>query len=75
MNTLILTAMSMPSGVGGLLIQFLVIVVVLLIVAGLIYVVETYIMKQALPNMVRLVIGLVLIILIIIWAVGAMGGG
>jgi hypothetical protein len=64
---------AMPHGLVGLLIGFLIIVVAIAILAGLIYLVETYIMKQALPTIVRLVIGLVVLILIIIWVINAIG--
>jgi hypothetical protein len=32
-------------------------------------------MKQALPNPIKLIIGLVLIILVIIWGINMFGGG
>lgn len=66
MNLLMTMAAATPS-LSELLIGFLVLVVVLLIIAGLIWVIETYIMKQQIPGPVKLVIGIVLIILVIIW--------
>jgi hypothetical protein len=76
MNTLMLaTMMESPvgGGVKGLLIQFIIILIVLAIVGGLIYAIETWIIKAPLPNMVKLVIGLILVLLVIIWAIGAIG--
>lgn len=77
MNTLILTTALMESqtggGLKGLLISFLVILVILAIVGGLIYAIESWIIKSPLPTPVRLVIGLICIILVIIWAIGAIG--
>jgi preprotein translocase subunit SecE len=52
-----------------LLIGFLVILVVLAIIAGLIYAVETWVMKSEIPSQIKLVIGLVLIVLVLIWAI------
>jgi hypothetical protein len=77
MNTMLIAALTMPTshGLTGLLIGFLVIIVVIAIIAGLIYAIETWIMKESLPTPVKLVIGLILIVLIIIWAIGAIGGG
>jgi hypothetical protein len=78
MNTAILTAAAFNVGGGGLsglLIGFLVIIVVIAIIAGLIYAVETWIIGGPLPTPVKLVIGLVLIVLVIIWAIQHFGGG
>jgi hypothetical protein len=66
MNLLILAA---APPLKELLIGFLVILVVLAIIAGLIYAIETWVMHQALPGPVKLVIGLVLIVLVLIWAI------
>lgn len=72
MNTLLLAAAA-PE-LSSILIAFLVLLVVIIVIAGLIYAIETWIMKQAMPTPVRLVIGLVLIILVIIWGIRMFGG-
>jgi hypothetical protein len=56
-----------------LLLQFLGIVVLIAAIAALIYVVETYVIKESLPNAVKMFIGLVLIILVIIWGINLFG--
>jgi hypothetical protein len=58
-----------------LLIGFLILIVVIAIIGGLIWAIETWIMKQALPLPVKLIIGLVLIVLVIIWGIKMFGGG
>lgn len=62
------TLLTVTTGAGLLhiLLIFLVALVVILALAGLIWAIETYIIKAPLPNPVRLLIGLVLIILVII---------
>jgi hypothetical protein len=77
MNTLLLDAINLggTGGLSGLLIGFLIIIVVLAIIAGLIYAIETWIIGSALPTPIKLVIGLVLIVLVIIWAIQHIGGG
>jgi hypothetical protein len=52
-----------------LLIGFLVILVVLAIIAGLIYAIETWVMQSPIPQPIKLVIGLVCIVLVLIWAI------
>jgi hypothetical protein len=75
-TTLTLAALSLSGGgLSGLLIGFLIIIVVIAIIAGLIYAIETWIIGSALPTPVKLVIGLVLIVLVIIWAIQHIGGG
>lgn len=69
MNTLLLLAAA-PQ-LKELLIGFLVIIVVIAIIAGLIYAIETWIMHSTIPAPVKLVIGLVLIVLVVIWAINA----
>ncbi len=61
---------SHAGGLKGLLIGLIIAVVVIFVVAGLIYLIETYINKGPLPTPVRLVIALVMVILVIIWAIG-----
>lgn len=74
MNTLFLAAtMALPHGLVGLLIGFLLIIVAIAVIAGLIYAVEQWIIKGPLPNMVRMVIGLIVIVLVIIFIVNALG--
>jgi hypothetical protein len=58
-----------------ILIGFLVILLLLAVVAGLIYAIEEWIMKAPIPGPIKLVIGLALIVLVIIWAIKAFGGG
>lgn len=70
--------MLAAAGAGNLqeiLIAFLVLIVVIAIIGGLIYMIETWIMKQPLPGVVKMVIGLVLIVLVIIWGIKMFGGG
>jgi uncharacterized protein YacL len=62
-------------GLVGILIAFLVMIVVLAVIAGLIWAIETWIIKAPLPAMIRLVIGLILILLVVIWALQQFGGG
>lgn len=57
------------GGLKGLLISFIIAVIVLAIVAGLIWVIETYINKGPLPSPVRLIIALILVICVILWAI------
>ena len=57
------------SGLKGLVITFIIALIVLAIIAGLIWVIETYINKAPLPAPVRLVIALILIVLLILWAI------
>jgi hypothetical protein len=70
---MLIATVAMPHGLVGLLIGFLVIVIAIAILAGLIYMVETYILKQALPTVVRLIIGLIVLVVIIIWVINAIG--
>jgi hypothetical protein len=72
MNILILVA---AANLQTILIEFLVLVVVLAIIAGLIYLIETWVIKSELPTPIKLVIGLVLIVLVVIWGLRAFGGG
>jgi hypothetical protein len=71
-TTLILAA---TPDLGSLLITFLVLIVVICIIGGLIWAIETYIMKQAIPGPIKLIIGLILIVLVIIWGIKMFGGG
>lgn len=68
LNSVILLLAAAPP-LKELLIGFLVILVVLAIIAGLIYAIETWIMKSEIPAQIKLVIGLVLIVLVLIWAI------
>ena len=55
------------GGIQHWLVMFLLMVLAIVIIAALIWAVETYIIKAPLPQMVRLVLGLVIIILVILW--------
>ena len=74
MNTLVAVTAA-GGGLKELLIGFLLIIVVIAIIAGLIYAIETWVMKQSIPAPIKLVIGLILVILIIIWGINAIGWG
>lgn len=73
MNTLAIALAAVPP-IKSLLIGFLVIVIILAVIGGLIYCIEQWIIKGPLPTPVRLVIGLILIVLVIIWGIEAFGG-
>ena len=74
MNTLL--AFNLGGGdLVSLLVTFLVIIVVIAVIAGLIYAIETWVVGSAIPTPIKLVIGLVLIVLVIIWAIKAIGLG
>jgi hypothetical protein len=73
LNSLAVNSDIWPSHAGslkGILIALIIMVVVIFVVAGLIYLIETYINKGPLPTPIRLVIALVMVILVIIWAIG-----
>lgn len=54
------------GGLAHLLIMFLVALVAILVLAGLIWAIEQWIIGAPLPNPVRLIIGLILIIILVI---------
>ncbi len=60
---------------SAILISFLVLIVIIAVIGGLIWAIETYIMKAPLPGPIKLIIGLVLIVLVIIWGIKMFGGG
>jgi hypothetical protein len=70
MKTLLFAA---TPDLSGILISFLVLLVLIAVIAGLIYAIESWVIKQPLPAPVRLVIGLILIILAIIWSLKIFG--
>lgn len=73
-----ITILTLTAGGGGLvhlLILFLVALVAILVLAGLIWAIENWIIGGPLPNPVRLVIGLILILVLIIIFLNAMGVG
>jgi hypothetical protein len=72
MTTLIILAATPP--IKSIIISFIMIIIGLAVIAGLIYAVETWIIRSALPPMVRMVIGLILILLIVLWAFQFFGG-
>jgi hypothetical protein len=47
--------------------------VVIAVIGGLIWAIETWIIKSPLPAPVKLVIGLVLILLVVIWGIKLFG--
>jgi hypothetical protein len=57
------------------LIGFLILIVAIAVIAGLIYAVETWIIGAPIPPMIKLVIGLVVIVIVIIWSINHLGGG
>lgn len=61
----LLTATA-TGGLLHLLVVFLVALIAILVLAGLIWAIETWIIGGPLPNPVRLVIGLILILILII---------
>jgi hypothetical protein len=73
MNILTLLAANPP--LTEILIGFLVIIVVIAVIAGLIYAIETWIIKDSIPAPIKLVIGLVLIVLVVVWGIKMFGGG
>jgi hypothetical protein len=56
------------ANIKGILISFLVLILILAVVAGLIWFIETYINKAPFPAPVRFVIALVVLVLVVIWA-------
>ncbi len=68
MNLLPILAVA-AAGLPHLLITFLILLVVIIVIGGLIYAIEAWIIKAALPQGVRMAIGLILIIMVIIWAI------
>jgi hypothetical protein len=71
---MVTTLLAATPDLKSILISFLVLVVIIAVIGGLIWAIETYIMRQALPNPIKLIIGLVLIILVIIWGINMFGG-
>lgn len=57
-----------------MLLVFLVGLIAIIILSGLIFAIEQYIIKGPLPNMLRLAIGLILIVIIVIYVLNNMGG-
>ena len=57
-----------------ILISFLILIAVIAVIGGLIWAIEQWIMHQPLPGPVKLVIGIILIILVIIWGIHIFGG-
>jgi hypothetical protein len=67
MNSLLIplvAAVNLPQ----LLISFLVLLVVIAVVGGLIYAIERWIIGGAIPTPFKLVIGIAMILLVVIWA-------
>ena len=61
-------------GIVHLLLIFLIALIGICVIAGLIYAIETWVIKSPLPNMVRMVIGLILIVVVIIIVLNNVGG-
>ena len=76
MNAILtLAALSLSggsSGLTGLLINFLILVIVLAIIGGLIWCIQNWI--SPLPPPVLMVIAIILVILVIIWGIKMFGG-
>lgn len=70
MNLILLAA---TPDLSNILISFLVLIVVIAVIGGLIWAIETWIIKAPIPTPVKLVIGLVLIILVVIWGIKIFG--
>jgi hypothetical protein len=70
--SILLTAISVPGGLQGLLISFLILIIVLAIIGGLIWAIQNWI--SPLPQPVLLVIALILVILVIIWGIQQFSG-
>jgi hypothetical protein len=62
----LVAVMGGPSGLHGILVTFLILVIVLAIIGGLIWCIERWV--HPLPPPVKLVLAIVLVILVIIWA-------
>ena len=74
MNEIVAASAMGGGGLIGLLITFIILIIVLVIVGGLMAAIETYIMKQQIPPMIKLVIGLIMVLFVIIWAIQAFTG-
>ena len=61
------------ASIQSLLIGFLIIILIIAILAGIIWFVEKYI--HALPDMVKVIIAIAVIILAILWVFGLLGPG
>jgi hypothetical protein len=64
--SVLLTAITAPAGLHGILVTFLILVIVLAIIGGLVWCIEKWI--HPLPPPVKLVLAIILVILVIIWA-------
>lgn len=69
-TTLVLLAAGAPS-VKTLLIGFLLIALGILCVAGIIYLIETYI--SPIPTPIKLIVAIVILILVVLWLCSVMG--
>ena len=71
--TQLICALSLGgTGLTGLLISFLILVVVLAIIGGLIWCIQNWI--SPLPQPVLLVVAIILVILVIIWGINTFAG-
>jgi len=62
----------LSGGVSALLIQFIVLLIVLAIVAGLIWAIESWV--HPVPAQAKLVLALILVLLVVLWAISAFTG-
>ena len=72
-----MTPLLIALATGGLvhiLIIFLIALIAIIVLGGLIYAIETWVIKAPLPQAVRLVIGLILIVIVVIYILNSMGG-
>lgn len=67
MNALLLLAASSQS-LPQILVSFLVLLVVLAVVGGLIWAIETWILRGSIPQPIKVVIAIVMVLLVVIWA-------
>jgi hypothetical protein len=65
-------ALIAAANLQGLLIGFLILVIVLAIIAGLLWCIENWI--SPIPPPVKLVLAIIVLILVILWAIGAITG-
>ncbi len=65
------TLLAVTSGLHGILIGFLIIVIVLACLIGLLWVIEKYI--SPIPAIVKLILAIIILVLCVIWAAGQMG--
>jgi len=71
--TTICAALSLGgTGLTGILISFLTILIILAVIWGLLWAIENWI--SPIPQPVKLILALILLVAIVIWAIQAIGG-